>query len=95
MLFADLRIPSRYPHLSLWLVNHHYHHCPRLGESSRSIGGEQLLAGSLGNTVRERESEFFGEELFHVWAFDVDRLLDFDNFQDLIQSARMANFDRI
>lgn len=45
--------------------------------------------------MRERESEFFGEELFHVWAFDVDRLLDFDNFQDLIQSARMANFDRI
>lgn len=45
--------------------------------------------------MRERESELFGEELFHVWAFDVDRLFDFDNFEDLIQSVRISHLDRV
>ena len=43
----------------------------------------------------QRESEFLGEKLFYVWAFDIVRLLDFDNFEDLVRSIRMLHLERV
>lgn len=54
-----------------------------LEEGGGSVGGENLLAGDLGGTVRERELEVLGEELAEVGALDVGGLLEFDDTEDL------------
>lgn len=43
----------------------------------------------------QRESELLGEKLFNVGAFDIVRLLDFDNFEDLVRSIRMLHLERV
>jgi hypothetical protein len=45
-------------------------------------------AASLLHTVREREAETWGEQLFDVWATDIFSLLDLNNPEDLKTSAR-------
>lgn len=45
--------------------------------------GEYSLAGSLGHTVRKREFEILGEQLFDVGALDIIGLLELDNLEDL------------
>lgn len=55
----------------------------RLEESGWSGGSEGLLAGGLGDTVRQRELEVLGEELLDVWAANVVGLLDLDDLEDL------------
>ena len=47
------------------------------------MGGEDLLAGGLGDTVGKRELEVLGEELLDVGAADVLGLLDLDDLEDL------------
>lgn len=51
------------------------------------MSGKEFLRGSLRDTVRERELEVFGDELFDVWTLDIGRLLDLDDFQDLAESG--------
>lgn len=63
------------------------HHSQILRKSSWSVGGEELLRGGLRDAVGERESEIFGEELFDVRPLDVGSLLDFNDFEDLVESA--------
>ncbi len=43
----------------------------------------------------QRESELLGEKLFYVGTFDIVRLLDFDNFEDLVRSIRMPHLERV
>lgn len=47
------------------------------------MGGEDLLADGLGDTVGEGELEVLGHELLHVWAADVLGLGDLDDLEDL------------
>ena len=49
------------------------------------MSGEHSFASSLGHTVREREFEVLGEQLLHVWAFNIVRFLDLDDFEDLFR----------
>ena len=56
---------------------------PHLSKSGRSMSGEQSLARGLGHTVRKREFEVLGEQLFDVRALDIIGLLELDNFKDL------------
>lgn len=52
-------------------------------ESRWSAAGEDLLAGRLGNAVREGEFEVLGEELLDVGALDIFGLLELDDLEDL------------
>lgn len=47
------------------------------------MGGEDLLAGLLVDTVRKRELEVLGEELLDVGAADISGLLDLDDLKNL------------
>ena len=53
------------------------------------MSGEQGLAGGLGHTVRKREFQVLGKQLFDVRALDIIGLLEFDNLEDLL-SQRMS-----
>ena len=55
----------------------------RLVESRGAVSSEDLLAGSLGNAVGQRELEVLGEELLDVRAADVVGLGDLDDLEDL------------
>ena len=59
------------------------HTTTNLSKRRWPLRNEQLLANALGNTVRKREFEVLGEELSDVWSFDIRRLLDLHDFQDL------------
>jgi hypothetical protein len=52
-------------------------------ESRWSLSSKDLGAGCLGNAVRKRKFEVFGEELLDVRALDVFSLLEFDDLEDL------------
>lgn len=54
-----------------------------LVESGRSVGGEDLLGGDLGDAVRKRELEVLGEELAEVRALDVGGLLELNDAENL------------
>lgn len=54
------------------------------------MGREDLLAGGLGDTVRERELEVLGEELLDVWAADVLGLLNLNNLEDLLKRCLIS-----
>jgi hypothetical protein len=56
-------------------------------ESWWSLGGKELLASSLGDTVRKREFEALGEELLDVWSLDVVGLLELNNLENLQTSV--------
>lgn len=47
------------------------------------MSGEQSLAGGLGHTMRQREFEVLGEQLFDVRALDIIGLLKLNDFEDL------------
>lgn len=73
-----------------------------LVEGGRAVGGEDLLAGGLGDAVREGELEVLGEELLDVWAADVLGLLNLDDLEDLwkaekrmLDNATMARMWRV
>lgn len=50
------------------------------------MSSEDFLAGSLGNAVRERESEVLSKELLDVWSLDVSSLLDLLDFENLYRA---------
>src|SRR4051794_37958702 len=52
-------------------------------ESRWSASGEDLLASSLGNAVREGEFEILGKELLDVRALDIISLLELEDLEDL------------
>lgn len=52
-------------------------------ESRWALGGEQLGASCLGNTVRKREFEVLGEKLLDVRALDVVGLLKLNDLENL------------
>ena len=54
------------------------------------MSGEQSLARGLGHTVRKREFEVLGEQLFDVRALDIIGLLELDNFEDLWSQSMSA-----
>lgn len=60
---------------------------PGLGTLSSKSGWalrtEDLLVAYLGDTVRERERKFLGDELLDIGALDVLRLLKLDNAENL------------
>lgn len=58
-----------------------------LSEGRRSLRAEQLLAGSLGNTVGKREAQVLLEELLDVRALDILGLLDLDDAENLFSSC--------
>ena len=55
----------------------------RLVESRWTLGGEDLLAGGLGDAMWEWELEVLGEELLDVWALDIISLLELNDLEDL------------
>jgi hypothetical protein len=55
----------------------------RLGESGRTLVGEDLLGGLGRSTVRERELEVLGKELLDVRAADALAVLDLNNAENL------------
>ena len=62
----------------------------KLGESRGALGAEDLLAGDLGDTVGERESQVLGQELLDVRALDVVGLLELDNTEDLSRAVSIS-----
>ena len=48
-----------------------------------SLGAEDLLGRSLGDTVRQGEAQVLGDQLLDVGALDLIGLLQLDNSQDL------------
>jgi len=47
------------------------------------VSGEDLLAGSAGRAMGERELEILGYELLNIWTADICGLLNFGNFQNV------------
>ena len=58
-------------------------HISHLGKSRRSMSSKDVLGGTFRDTVRKREFEVLGKELFEIGALDIIGLFELNDFEDL------------